>query len=103
MAQRSMGASMVVLIDEPVDERLEGLDGGGLVGLGTQPVLQGLPEPLDLAAGGRVVGAGVLLVDAEATQFVLQAVAARRAVAASSGEPGGEHHAVEFLSGVKGC
>ena len=62
----------------------------GLVGLGAEPVLQGLLEPFDLAAGGGVVRAGVLLHDAEAAQFVLEAVAS----AAAAGEAGGEDHAV---------
>jgi hypothetical protein len=44
----------------------------------------------DLAAGGGVVGSGVLLADAEAAQFGFEAVAA----SAAAGEAGGEHHAV---------
>jgi hypothetical protein len=47
-------------------------------------------EPFDLAAGGGVVGSGVLLVDAEPAQFGLEGVAA----AFAAGEAGGEHHAV---------
>ena len=59
-------------------------------GLGGEPVLEGLPEPLDLALGLRVARLAVLLLDAEAAQFVLEAVAA----AAAAGESGGEHQPV---------
>ena len=65
-------------------------DRGGLVGLGAQPRFQGLLEAFDLAAGGGVVGSGVLLDDAEAAQFGLEGVAA----ALAAGEAGGEHHPV---------
>ena len=84
------GRLVVVVVDEGVEQGLELGDGGGLVGLGAQPFLQGLLEPFDLAAGGGVVGAGVLLGDAEAAEFGLEAVAA----AAAAGEAGGEDHAV---------
>jgi hypothetical protein len=50
----------------------------------------GLLEAFDLAAGGRVVGSGVLLGDAQAAQLGFQGVAA----AFAAGEAGGEHHAV---------
>jgi len=55
-------------------------------------------EAFDLAAGGGVSGAGVLLVDAEAAQFGLEAVAA----AAAAGEAGGEDHAVVGQGGRRG-
>ena len=47
------------------DHRLQVGDGGGLSWLGSQPVLEGLLESLDFAAGGGVVGSAVLLDDAE--------------------------------------
>ncbi len=50
--------------------------------LGGQPLLQGLPEPLDLALGLRVIGLAVLLPDPQAAQLVFEAVAA----AAAAGE-----------------
>jgi hypothetical protein len=71
--------------------------GGGLGGLGAEPVLHGLLEPLDLALGLGVARLAVLLPDAEAPKLVFQGVAA----APATGRAGGEDHAVEFLSGVK--
>ncbi len=65
-------------LGEGVEQGLELGDGGGLVGLGGEPLLHGLLEPFDLAAGGGVVGAGVLLDHAEAAQLGLEAVAAAR-------------------------
>ena len=55
---------MVVVSGEVVEQRLEVVDrrGGGSSG---EPFLEGLLEAFDLAAGGRVVGAGVFLGDAE--------------------------------------
>ena len=44
--------------------------------LGAQPVLEGLLEAPGLALGLRVAGLAVLLGDAGAAQFVLEAVAA---------------------------
>ncbi len=85
-----MGPLVVVGVDEPVDESLQLGEGGGLVGLGTQPVLHRLLEAFDLAAGGGVVGGGVLLGDVQAAQLVFQGVAA----AAAAGEASGEDHAV---------
>src|SRR5512133_3981416 len=61
-----MGAAVVVLVLEPVEQGLQVPDRGGLVGLGAQPGLHGLLEAFDLAAGGGVVRAGVLLGDAQA-------------------------------------
>jgi len=63
---------------------------GGLVGLGAQPLLQRLLEPLDLATGGGLVGAAVLLLDVAAAQLGLQGVAA----AAAAGKASGEDHPV---------
>ena len=71
-----MRPALVVLVDEGVEQGLELGDGGGLVGLGAQPLLHGLLEAFDLAAGGGVVGSGVLLDDVEAAEFVLEGVAA---------------------------
>jgi hypothetical protein len=88
--QGAVRASAVVDVDEHVAQGLEFVDGGGLVGLGPQPVLERLLEPFDLAAGGRMVRTAVLLGDPEPAQFGLEAVAA----AAAAGEPGGEHHPV---------
>jgi hypothetical protein len=51
--------------------------------LGGQPFLQGLPEPLDLALGLRVVRLAVLLRDPEPGQLMLQAVAAAAAAPAN--------------------
>jgi hypothetical protein len=46
---------------KPVEQGLQVGDRGGLRGLGVQPFLGRLLEPFDLAAGGRVVRAAVLL------------------------------------------
>jgi hypothetical protein len=56
--------------------------------LGGEPFLQGLVEAFDLAAGLRVVRAGVLLLNAEGGQFLLEPVPGG-AAAAAAGEPGG--------------
>ena len=61
----AVGTQGVVLAAEPVQEGLQLGDGGGLVGLGAEPVLHGLLEAFDLPAGGGVVRAGVLLHDVE--------------------------------------
>ncbi len=60
-----MGASVGVLVDERVDQGLERFDRVGLGCLGGEPFLHRLVEPFDFAAGGRVVGSGVFLVDLE--------------------------------------
>jgi hypothetical protein len=46
---------VVVELDEDVDEGLQLVGRGGLDGLGMQPLLHGLLEAFDLAAGGWVV------------------------------------------------
>jgi hypothetical protein len=97
MRQGPVRPVAVVGVDEGVDQRLQLGQGGRLNPLGLQPLLQGLLEPLDLPAGGRVVGSGVLLEHAQGAELVLEAVAAARA----AGEPGGKHHPVEFLRDVK--
>jgi hypothetical protein len=62
-------ALLVVEVDEDLEQGLE-LGGGGGLGLSAQPGLEGLLEAFDLAAGGRVVGPGVLLGDTQADQGV---------------------------------
>jgi hypothetical protein len=64
-----VGPSVVVVVDEFVNEGLELVDGRGLTGLGPQPLLHGLLESFDLAAGGRMVRPGVLLVHAQAMEL----------------------------------
>jgi hypothetical protein len=58
--------------------------------LGGEPALEGLLEPLHLAAGGGVVGTGVLVGDPEARQGGLELVAAT----SPAREPGGVHQGV---------
>lgn len=74
-----MWPAVVVLVDEGVDEVLELRDGGGLFGLGSEPLLQGLLEPFDFAAGGRVAGSGVLLDHVPGPKLDFEAVAASSA------------------------
>ena len=88
--QGAVRAAVVVLVDEGVEQGLQLGDRGGLVGLGAEPVLHGLLESLDLAAGGGVAGSGVLLDDVQASELVLEGVAS----AAAAGEPDGVDHAV---------
>src|SRR5580700_797780 len=88
--QGSVGPAGVVVGGEGIQEGLELGEGGGLVWLGGQPSVQGLPEPLDLALGLRVVRAAVLLGGAEPAQLVLEGVAA----AAAAGKARGVDHAV---------
>src|SRR3954452_2470628 len=62
-------------------------------GLPGEPLLQGLVQALDFPAGLGVVRAGVLLLDTEAGEFGLEAVAGGPA-AAAAGEPGRDHEPV---------
>ena len=62
---------LVVGGGEPVRQRLQFGDRGGLVWLGGQLFLHRLLKAFDLAAGGGVVGSGVLLGDAQALEFCL--------------------------------
>ena len=78
------------MVDEAVDLVWE-VGGGGGGRLRAEPFLEGLLEPFDFAAGGGVVGAGVLLVNAEPLELFFEAVAAG---ASALGESCGEHHAV---------
>lgn len=87
--QGSVRAAVVVFGDELIELGLQLGDGGG-AGLGGEPFLQCLVEAFDFPAGGGVVGGGVDLLDAQAVQFGFEGVAA----AFSSGEAGGEDHAV---------
>jgi hypothetical protein len=75
---------------ELVEQGLQLGEGGGLDGLGGEPLGEGLLEALHLAAGGGVVRAGVLLRHAKVAQLGLQGVAA----AGAAGQAGGEHHGV---------
>jgi hypothetical protein len=58
---------LVVDLDELLEQGLEPGDGGRAPGLCAQPVLEGLLETFDLAAGRGVVRSAVLLNDAAAT------------------------------------
>ncbi len=71
-----MGSSVVVFIDEGVDQRLQFGDGGGLGLLGGEPFLECLVEAFDFAAGGGMVRGGVLLLDLEFREPGLEGVAA---------------------------
>jgi hypothetical protein len=90
LRQRPVRAVLVIELDEGVEEALQLADRGGLDRLGGQPLLHGLLESFGFAAGGGVVGAGVLLHHAEAAQLVLERVAA----AAAAGVAGGVDHRV---------
>ena len=88
--QGPVRAPVVVGGDERVEQGLQLADRGGLVGLGGQPLLHGLLESLGFAAGGGVVGAGVLLHHAQAPQLGLEGVAA----AFAAGVAGGVDHRI---------
>jgi hypothetical protein len=62
---------LVVVVTEPVELGLELLDRSRLV-LAGEEALQGLMEPLDLATGLRVVGAGVDKADPEPRALELE-------------------------------
>ena len=74
--QGSVRPLVVVGGGELTEQCLQLGDGGGLAGLGGEPFLHGLLESFDFALGLGVVRLAVLLPDAQAAQFVLQAVAA---------------------------
>ena len=63
--------------------------------LAGQPFLHRLPEAFDFSTGSGVIGTGVFLLDAQAVQFGLKAVAAT----AAAGQAGGEDHAVVSQGG----
>jgi hypothetical protein len=88
---------LVVGLEEHIDQVLQ-LGDGGWLGLASQPVLQGLLEAFDFAAGGGVVGSGVLLDDVEGVEVLLEPVAA--SLAAEAGQSDCVDHAV---IGQGGC
>jgi hypothetical protein len=57
----------VVDLDELIKQGLQLGEGGGLLWLGAEPLLEGLLESFDLALGLRVVGLAVVLRDVECT------------------------------------
>ena len=63
--ERAVRPLLVVDRGELIEEGLQLRERGGLLGLGAEPLLQGLLEPFDLPAGGGVVRATVLLLDVE--------------------------------------
>jgi hypothetical protein len=63
-------APCVVDACEDVELGLELGEGGGLAGLGAEPLLHGLLEAFRLALGLGVVRLAVLLLDAKAAQLV---------------------------------
>src|SRR4029079_7531343 len=85
VGQRAVWSVVVVLGDEGIEKVLQLGQGSGLDGSGAEPLLQGLLESLDFAAGGGAVGWGVLLVHVEPSELVLEGVAS----AAASGEADG--------------
>ena len=80
---------MVVGRDEGVDLGLKFADVGRCWS-GPEVLLEGLLEAFDFAAGGGMVGARVLLADAEGVEEGLESVAS----ASAAREAGGEDHAV---------
>jgi hypothetical protein len=98
VGQGPVGPVVVVDGGERLEQGLQLDQGAGLDGLGGEPFLEGLLEAFHLAAGGGVVGAGVLLDHAEASQFGLQPVAA----ALAAGQAGGEDHPVVGEGGRRG-
>ena len=81
-----MGSSVVVVINELVEECLQFGEGLGWR-LGGEPFLEGLVESFDFPAGGGVVGSGVFLCDAEVGERRLELVA--------SASVAGEAHGVD--------
>jgi hypothetical protein len=61
--QGPVRAVVVVGLDELIEQGLQLGEGGGLSGLGADPLLEGLLEPFDFALGLRMVGLAVLLRD----------------------------------------
>src|SRR6202167_3120082 len=97
--ERAVRALGVIGAGEGVEQGLKVSEGGRLSGLGAEPVLHGLLEPLGLSLGLGVVRLAVLLLDPEAAKLVLQGVAA----APAAGQPGGEDHAVVGQGGGRGA
>ena len=96
--QGAVRPAAVVDGGEGVEQGLELGEGGGLGGLGAEPVLEGLLEPLDFALGLRVVRLAVLLRDAQAAQLGSRPLRPPRPPANRVVKT----MPVEFLSGVKG-
>ena len=98
-----MRSVVVVDLDELVELVLQRVDRGS-AGLAGEPFLEGLVEPFDFAAGGGVVGPGVLLGDVQGRKFGLERVAA---AASSDGRPTSGSPVVENtdvrLSARSGC
>jgi len=89
LADGGVGASVVVDVDEVIDEYLE----FGEVGcwrFGCEPFLHRLLEPFDFAGGGRVAWSSVFLGDPEFAESGLELVPA----AGKSGESDGIDQAV---------
>lgn len=84
LANRGVSTSMVVDVDELIDQALKtGECFGGWSG--GHPFLEGLLEPFDFASGGRVVGSSVFVVDAQLGESGLDLIPA----APEPGEPNG--------------
>ena len=71
-AEGAVGADGVVVAAEGVELGLQLAQGGGRGGWLGEPLLEGLVEPFDLAAGLRVVGPGVAEEDAAGVQGDLE-------------------------------
>ena len=66
--ERTMGSVIVVVVEEDTELRLQFLEGGrGWLLL--EEAFEGLVEALDLTAGLRVIGSGVLEDDAQALEL----------------------------------
>lgn len=74
MWERAVRTTVVVLIDEVVEQLLELGNCGCLSRLGAEPLLEGLLEAFDLVLGVRVVRSAVLLNDLELAKPRLEAV-----------------------------
>ena len=61
--QGPVGSAGVVDLGELIEQGLQLGEGGGLSGLGAEPLLEGLLEPLDFALGLGMVRLAVLLGD----------------------------------------
>ena len=84
----------VVVGGEGIQLGLQPTDGGGGV-LAGEPVLEGLVQSLDLAAGLRVVGPAVAVGDPQRGELAFERDPAAAPVEA------GKDSTIEFLSGVK--
>ena len=65
MRQRPVRTMVVVDLGELIEKGLQLRDVRGLLGLGSEPLLQGLLEPFDFALGLWVVWLAVLLGDVQ--------------------------------------